>query len=116
MELQEGQTLAVAGLLQNRSAGNSARTPFLADIPIVNRLTGIDRVQSSEQELVILVTPRLVGERVGLHPVAVIFALLAFGQLFGFIGVLIALPASAVVLVALRRARRAYLASPLYQG
>ncbi|MFM7114349.1 MAG: type II and III secretion system protein family protein, partial [Planctomycetota bacterium] len=61
VELQEGQTLAVAGLLQNRAAGNSSRTPFLADIPIVNRLTGIDRVQSSEQELVILVTPRLVG-------------------------------------------------------
>ena len=72
VELQEGQTLAVAGLLQNRSAGNSARTLFLADIPIVNRLTGIDRVQSSEQELVILVTPRLVGpmdpEKVGPLP------------------------------------------------
>ena len=40
-------------------------------------------------------TPRLVGERIGLHPLAVIFALLAFGQLFGFVGVLIALPASA---------------------
>jgi pilus assembly protein CpaC len=53
--------VAVAGLLQNRMAGNSARTPFLADIPIVNRLTGVDRVQSSEQELVILITPRLVG-------------------------------------------------------
>ncbi len=61
VEMQEGQTLAVAGLLQNRMAGNSARTPFLADIPIVNRLTGVDRVQSSEQELVILITPRLVG-------------------------------------------------------
>lgn len=61
VELQEGQTLAVAGLLQNRAAGNSARTPFFADVPIVNRLMGIDRLQSSEQELVILVTPRLVG-------------------------------------------------------
>jgi predicted PurR-regulated permease PerM len=63
-----------------------------------------------------VLTPRWVGGRIGLSPLAVIFALLAFGQLFGFIGVLIALPASAVVLVALRRARRAYLASPLYQG
>jgi predicted PurR-regulated permease PerM len=63
-----------------------------------------------------LLTPRLVGERIGLHPLAVIFALLAFGQLFGFIGVLIALPASAVLLVALRRIRRAYLDSPLYQS
>jgi predicted PurR-regulated permease PerM len=61
-------------------------------------------------------TPRLVGERIGLTPLAVIFALLAFGQLFGFVGVLVALPASAVAVVALRRARSAYLSSHLYQG
>ena len=61
-------------------------------------------------------TPRLVGERIGLHPLAVIFALLAFGQLFGFLGVLIALPASAVLLVAIRRLRASYLLSKLYQG
>ena len=48
-----------------------------------------------------LVTPLLVGERIGLHPVAVIFALLAFGQVFGFFGVLLALPASAALLVGL---------------
>ena len=63
-----------------------------------------------------VVTPWLVGERIGLHPVAVIFALLAFGQLFGFFGVLLALPASAALLVALRHLRRAYLASSLYGG
>ncbi|MDR3451234.1 MAG: AI-2E family transporter [Rhodoferax sp.] len=61
-------------------------------------------------------TPRLVGERIGLHPLAVIFALLAFGQLFGFVGVLVALPASAVLLVGIRRVRGSYLASKLYQG
>jgi len=61
-------------------------------------------------------TPRLVGERIGLHPLAVIFALLAFGQLLGFAGVLIALPASAVLLVAIRRVRSGYFASRLYQG
>ena len=61
-------------------------------------------------------TPRLVGERIGLHPLAVIFALLAFGQLFGFVGVLIALPVSAVLLVAVRRIRSGYLSSRLYQG
>ena len=61
-------------------------------------------------------TPRLVGERIGLHPLAVIFALLAFGQLLGFVGVLIALPASAVLLVAVRRTRSSYLASQLYRG
>ena len=60
-------------------------------------------------------TPRLLGERIGLHPIAVIFALLAFGHLFGFVGVLIALPASAVLLVAIRRARTTYLNSPLYR-
>lgn len=61
-------------------------------------------------------TPRLVGERIGLHPLVVIFALLAFGQLFGFVGVLIALPASAVLLVAVRRMRVSYLGSGLYRG
>ncbi|MBG9387811.1 AI-2E family transporter [Caenimonas aquaedulcis] len=61
-------------------------------------------------------TPRLVGERIGLHPLAVIFALLAFGQLFGFVGVFVALPASAVLLVAIRRIRSGYLGSNLYRG
>lgn len=59
-------------------------------------------------------TPRLVGERVGLHPLVVIFALLAFGQLFGFLGVLIALPTSAVLLVAIRRIKTSYMQSKLY--
>ncbi len=63
-----------------------------------------------------VVTPRLVGERIGLHPLAVIFALLAFGQLFGFFGVLLALPLSAVLLVGLRHARVWYLGSALYRG
>jgi predicted PurR-regulated permease PerM len=61
-------------------------------------------------------TPRLVGERIGLHPLAVIFALLAFGQILGFVGVLVALPVSAVLLVAVRRIRSGYLSSRLYQG
>ena len=63
----------------------------------------------------VVLTPRLVGERIGLHPLAVIFSLLAFGQLFGFFGVLLALPVSAVVVSALRELRRGYLASTLYQ-
>ena len=53
-----------------------------------------------------VLTPYLVGDRIGLHPLAVIFALMAFGQLFGFVGVLLALPASAALLVALRVMRR----------
>ncbi|MDO8933640.1 MAG: AI-2E family transporter [Rhodocyclaceae bacterium] len=63
-----------------------------------------------------LLTPFLVGERIGLHPLAVIFALMAFGQLFGFVGVLIALPASAALLVGLREMRALYLGSRFYQG
>ncbi|MDO8786787.1 MAG: AI-2E family transporter [Sulfuritalea sp.] len=63
-----------------------------------------------------LLTPFLVGERIGLHPLAVIFALMAFGQLFGFFGVLAALPASAALLVGLREVRALYLASRFYRG
>ena len=61
------------------------------------------------------VTPWLVGERVGLHPLAVIFALLAFGTLFGFFGVLLALPLSSILLVALRHGRVWYLGSEMYR-
>jgi len=63
-----------------------------------------------------VLTPRLVGERIGLHPLHVIFALLAFGQLFGFVGVLAALPMSALLLVAVRRLRARYQQSRLYRG
>jgi len=63
-----------------------------------------------------VVVPWLVGNRIGLHPVVVIFALLAFGQLFGFVGLLLALPASAVLLVWLRHVRKQYLESTLYNS
>lgn len=62
-----------------------------------------------------LVTPWLVGDRIGLHPVAVIFSLLAFGQLFGFFGILLALPASAAILVGLRHINAEYRASDIYR-
>ena len=62
-----------------------------------------------------ILVPWLVGDRIGLHPLAVIFALLAFGHLFGFAGVLLALPASAALLVGLRHLRGAYHDSLLYQ-
>ncbi len=61
-----------------------------------------------------ILTPRLVGERIGLHPLTVIFALMAFGQLFGFIGILVALPASAIISVAVRHLRSSYLNSTFY--
>ena len=61
-------------------------------------------------------TPKLVGDRIGLHPVAVIFAVLAGGQLFGFLGMLLALPMAAVVNVLLRYAHERYTQSHLYAG
>lgn len=61
-----------------------------------------------------VLTPLLVGDKIGLHPVAVIFALMAGGQLFGFIGLLIALPMAAVIMVLLRHLHRNYKASDLY--
>ncbi len=61
-----------------------------------------------------VLAPKLVGTRVHLHPVWVIFALLAFGSVFGFLGVLLALPTAAVIGVLVRFALARYLASPLY--
>jgi len=60
-------------------------------------------------------TPRLVGERIGLHPVAVLFALLLFGNLFGFFGVLLALPISAIALVLVQYLWSVYTQSSWYQ-
>jgi len=62
----------------------------------------------------VVLTPRFVGERIGLHPVAVLFAVMAGAQLFGFIGVLLALPVAAVVMVLLRHTHKRYLDSELY--
>ena len=98
-----GMALAVlAGLLEFASA---------KAVVMVGTVYGTGQLFES-----LFLTPRLVGERIGLHPLAVIFALLAFGQLLGFVGVLIALPASAVLLVAIRRMRAGYFASRLYLG
>ncbi|MEM1153109.1 MAG: AI-2E family transporter [Pseudomonadota bacterium] len=63
-----------------------------------------------------VLTPVLVGDRIGLHPVAVIFALLAGGQLAGFIGVVVALPVAAVLMVFIRHAMNRYRASDIYGG
>ncbi len=61
-----------------------------------------------------ILTPWLVGDRIGLHPVAVIFSVLAGGQLFGFVGVLLGLPLAAVIMVLLRHGHERYLESKLY--
>ena len=63
-----------------------------------------------------VLSPKLVGESVGLHPVWLMFSLFAFGYLFGFVGLLIAIPLAAAVGVLLRFALAQYLASPLYTG
>ncbi len=61
-----------------------------------------------------VLTPMLVGDKIGLHPVAVIFAIAAFGQLFGFFGILLALPVAAVIVVIIRHAHESYRNSELY--
>ena len=63
-----------------------------------------------------VLTPLLVGDRIGLHPVAVIFAILAGGELFGFTGVLLALPVAAVIMVLLRHVHDVYKESGMYAG
>lgn len=62
-----------------------------------------------------VLTPLLVGDKIGLHPVAVIFAVMAGGQLAGFVGVLLALPLAAIIMVLLRYLHERYKDSALYQ-
>jgi predicted PurR-regulated permease PerM len=96
-----GIVLAVlSALLQFSSI--TALIPVLAVFGIGQMLEGM------------LLTPSLVGDRIGLHPVAVIFALLAGGQLFGFAGVLLGLPAGAAIAVGIRHLKRYYFASDSY--
>ncbi len=96
----------LAGLLEFAVAGGPGKAVLMVAV-----VYGLGQLVES-----LYLTPRLVGERIGLHPLAAIFALLAFGQMLGFVGVLIALPASAVLLVAMRRGWSAYLSSTLYMG
>lgn len=78
----------------------------------VGLVLGVFAVGQSLEGYVLV--PQLVGDRIGVHPVAVIFAILAGGQLFGFLGVLLALPAVAVTMVLLRYGHERYRASTLY--
>ena len=89
----------IVGVLLGTLAGLGQYGDLLALIPVW-AVFGVGQLLEG-----MVITPRLVGERVGLHPVAVIFALMAFGQLFGFFGVLLAIPASAALLVGLRHLR-----------
>lgn len=83
--------------------------PTVADLIPIWIVFGIGQILES-----MAVTPWIVGDRIGLHPVTVIFVLLAFGQIFGFFGILLALPMSAALLVGLRHIKRAYQHSHLY--
>ena len=85
------------------------QTPTWTAAAIVVAIFAVGQVVESN-----FLAPKLVGGRVHLHPVWVIFALLAFGKLFGFLGVLLALPAAAVIGVLVRFGMSRYLASPLY--
>lgn len=64
----------------------------------------------------LVITPRIVGEKVGLRPVTIIIAILGFGELFGFVGILLAVPVSAILKVVLRVVVLRYQKTPLYTG
>lgn len=96
-----GLLLAVlAGALQFSTAGEM--------VPILVIFAAAQLLES------MVLTPWLVGDRIGLHPVVVIFVLLAGGQLFGFTGILLALPIAAAIAVGLRHAKQRYLSSETY--
>lgn len=102
------------GLIIGLGAGLiAAFVQFGEWLPLVWVLLVFGVVQTFES---VWLTPTLVGDRIGLHPVAVIFAVLAGGQLFGFLGVLLALPVAAVVMVVLRYLHERYEESELYAG
>lgn len=82
------------------------------DLPHLLGIAAVFAVGQTAEGMVL--SPLLVGERIGLHPVAVIFAVLAGGQLFGFFGILLALPVAAVIVVLLRHSRDRYKRSALY--
>jgi predicted PurR-regulated permease PerM len=82
----------------------------LQGLILVSAVYGVGQVLES-----FVLTPRLVGERIGLHPLIVIFALMAFGQLLGFVGVLLALPMSAILSVAYKHLRNLYVDSDFYK-
>src|SRR5690554_2508285 len=121
------------GILVGLIAGLISFVPYLGAVvgALLMLLAAVVQAQGIDWQLLILgtavftagqllesyvLTPRLVGDRIGLHPVAVIFAVMAGGQLFGFLGMLLALPVAAVGNVLLTYAYERYTASRLYSG
>ena len=101
---------AIVGVL---AAGIAAMMQFGDIVHLVYVLLVFAAGQAIEG---MVLSPLLVGDRIGLHPVAVIFAVMAGGQLFGFFGVLLALPVAAVIVVLLRHMKSEYLQSNLYRS
>ena len=99
---------AIVGILSGCLAAISQFGDLWAAVPVLV-VFGIGQLLEG-----MVLTPKLVGDRVGLHPVAVIFAVLAGGQLFGFLGVLLALPTAAVTMVLIRHIHGIYKDSDLY--
>ena len=83
----------------------------LTHLALVGVVFGIGQLMES-----FVLTPILIGDKLGMHPIAVVFALMVGGSLFGFLGILLALPACAVLMVALRRLYHWYIESDFYQG
>ena len=120
-----------SGLLVGIGAGLISFIPYVGALAGIAAAMGIALVQFSEWTPSVLVaviflvghaaesyvlTPKLVGGRVGLQPIWIIFALLAGGALFGFTGILLAVPAAAVIGVMVRFAVERYLRSRFYRG
>ena len=119
------------GLVVGLIAGLASFIPFVGAILGLVLSVGLALVQFDDWVRVVIVagiffagqaiegnflTPRIVGGQVGLHPVWIMFGLLAGGALFGFVGVLLAVPAAAVIGVGVRFALEQYMASPIYTG
>ncbi len=119
------------GLLVGLGAGLVSFVPYVGFIVGLIVSVGLALVQFSEFEPIAIIaaififgqviegnflSPKLVGERIGLHPVWIIFALFAGGGLMGFVGVMLAVPAAAVIGVLSRFVLQRYLQSPLFAG
>jgi predicted PurR-regulated permease PerM len=102
------------GAIVGIGAGLIAALVQYGDITHVVLVLAVFAVGQTLESFVL--TPWLVGDRIGLHPVAVIFAIMVGGQLFGFLGILMALPVAAVVMVLLRYAHERYTESELYRA
>lgn len=93
------------------AASIAALLQFHSTMPLLWVLIVFLVAQSIEA---VALTPFFVGDRIGMHPVAVLFAILAGGQLFGFMGILLALPVAAVLMVFMRYFRKQYMSSTVY--